>query len=136
MDGGVVVIIFWLLLSAGVGMLADSRGRSWFGFFLLAVFLSPLLGLIVVLVMRDEKKALEDARDRQLGEDRRMQELKTMAGAVAKTNIDPTPRPVAVPVAQRSVADELSKLASLRDSGVLTDAEFQAQKALLLKPAL
>jgi hypothetical protein len=135
MDGGAAVIIFWLLLSAGVGMLADSRGRSWFGFFLLAVFLSPLLGLIVVLVMRDEKKALEDARDRQLGEDRRMQELKTMAGTVVKAG-QVQPGAVVPPVAGRSVADELSKLAALRDSGVLTDVEFQAQKAVLLKPAV
>jgi uncharacterized membrane protein YdbT with pleckstrin-like domain len=32
-----------------------------------------------------------------------------------------------------SVADELSKLAELRDRGVLTDAEFQARKSKLLK---
>jgi hypothetical protein len=33
---------------------------------------------------------------------------------------------------QNSTADELAKLASLRDSGVLTSDEFQAQKRLLL----
>ena len=31
-----------------------------------------------------------------------------------------------------SVADELAKLAQLRDSGVLTEEEFAAQKARLL----
>lgn len=31
-------------------------------------------------------------------------------------------------VAQVSVADELAKLAQLRDSGVLSPAEFEAQK--------
>jgi hypothetical protein len=31
-----------------------------------------------------------------------------------------------------SVADELAKLAHLRDAGVLTDQEFAAQKAKLL----
>ncbi len=36
------------------------------------------------------------------------------------------------PKAGVSVADELEKLASLRDRGVLTEAEFQAQKAALL----
>jgi hypothetical protein len=30
------------------------------------------------------------------------------------------------------VADELAKLAALRDRGILTDAEFAAQKAKLL----
>jgi hypothetical protein len=31
-----------------------------------------------------------------------------------------------------SAADEIAKLASLKDSGAITDAEFQAQKAKLL----
>jgi hypothetical protein len=31
-----------------------------------------------------------------------------------------------------SVADELTKLAQLRDAGVLSQAEFEAQKAKLL----
>ena len=35
-------------------------------------------------------------------------------------------------VAVSSVADELTKLAELRDKGVLTDAEFDAQKDKLL----
>ena len=39
--------------------------------------------------------------------------------------------PVA-PAAQPSVADQLTKLADLKDRGVLTDAEFQTQKAKLL----
>jgi len=34
-----------------------------------------------------------------------------------------------------SLADELQKLASLRDSGVLTDSEFQSQKSRLLQGA-
>lgn len=36
------------------------------------------------------------------------------------------------PMATSSVADELMKLAQLRDAGVLTPAEFEAQKAKLL----
>jgi len=33
---------------------------------------------------------------------------------------------------QPDIADQLSKLADLRDRGVLTDAEFEAQKQKLL----
>jgi hypothetical protein len=41
--------------------------------------------------------------------------------------------PTAMPVSSTgSVADELGKLVALRDKGVLTDAEFAAQKAKLL----
>jgi hypothetical protein len=43
----------------------------------------------------------------------------------------PTP-PAPPPVGTASVADELRKLADLRDTGVLTDDEFAAQKARLL----
>jgi hypothetical protein len=36
------------------------------------------------------------------------------------------------PAATARVADQLTRLADLHDRGVLTDAEFQAQKAKLL----
>ena len=38
------------------------------------------------------------------------------------------------PVAPNDVTDQLRKLASLRDEGVLTEEEFAAQKAKLLGP--
>jgi hypothetical protein len=46
----------------------------------------------------------------------------------------PTPpsRPVPPQPPAKSVADELKKLAELREAGVLTEPEFQAQKAKLL----
>ena len=44
-------------------------------------------------------------------------------------NGNDSPFAAAVPV---SVADELAKLASLRDSGLLTNDQFEAQKAKLL----
>jgi hypothetical protein len=40
--------------------------------------------------------------------------------------------PVQTVIAGHSDADELSKLADLRDRGILTDAEFQAKKAQIL----
>jgi hypothetical protein len=40
--------------------------------------------------------------------------------------------PVAAAVPTSSPLDELAKLAGLRDQGVLTDAEFDAQKAKIL----
>jgi hypothetical protein len=39
---------------------------------------------------------------------------------------------IATPPAQASVADELEKLAALRERGILTDAEFESQKRALL----
>ncbi len=40
--------------------------------------------------------------------------------------------PGSPPVGAEPVADELRKLASLRDDGILTEAEFAAQKSRLL----
>jgi hypothetical protein len=42
---------FWLLFAAIVGIAASSRGRSGFGWFLLSILISPLLGLILVFVI-------------------------------------------------------------------------------------
>lgn len=49
-----------------------------------------------------------------------------LQGAPAASPPEPTTRPVS------SVAEELSKLAGLRDRGILTEAEFEVQKARLL----
>jgi hypothetical protein len=47
--------------------------------------------------------------------------------------LDPAPAAAAGTAPSSSVADELAKLAQLRDQGVLTEAEFAAQKARLLE---
>lgn len=44
-------ILFWLVFCVVVGVAASSRGRSGFGWFLLSAIISPLLGLILVLVI-------------------------------------------------------------------------------------
>jgi uncharacterized paraquat-inducible protein A len=48
-------LVFWLGCSVAIGILASNRGRSGFGWFLFSIFLSPLLGLIFVLVTRNLK---------------------------------------------------------------------------------
>lgn len=47
-------------------------------------------------------------------------------------NADPSPAPAPPQLDGRLIADELTKLAGLRDAGVLTDEEFDTQKARLL----
>jgi hypothetical protein len=44
----------------------------------------------------------------------------------------PQPVPVAAPAAAPDPIAQLKDLADLRDKGILTDAEFQAQKAKIL----
>jgi cell division protein FtsN len=55
------------------------------------------------------------------------------SGAVSHQPLLPMiPQKVAAAAAPSSVPEEIRKLAELRDSGILTEAEFQAKKAELL----
>jgi hypothetical protein len=47
----VELIVFWLLFSFVIGIIASSKGRSGFGWFLLSVLISPLLSFILVLAL-------------------------------------------------------------------------------------
>lgn len=63
-----LAIIFWITLAILVGVVAKSRGRDGIGwFFLGALLLSPLLGMLLVLCLPNLKKlALEQARHEEL----------------------------------------------------------------------
>lgn len=128
--------IMWLVFAIGVGLLANSRGRNGFGFFLLSVLLSPLVGLIVVLVIRDENVARENEQRQQREAEMRLAEVKALAAAASRGAADspaqaPAPQAAAA-AAPISVADELTKLSALRDKGLLTDEEFNHQRRVLL----
>jgi hypothetical protein len=63
-------------------------------------------------------------------------EAEQVKATLLKLMNQPAQSPQPVPTSGgsgQSVADELRKLAELRDAGVLTNAEFAAQKARLLK---
>jgi Short C-terminal domain/Phospholipase_D-nuclease N-terminal len=74
----------------------------------------PLIGVLVYLIARGQGMAKRDVKEAQAQDAELRDYVRDAAG----------PQP--------SVGDELGKLAALRDSGVLTDAEFAQQKARLL----
>lgn len=43
--------LFWLMFSVVVGVIASSRGRTGFGWFLLSMIISPLLGILLVALL-------------------------------------------------------------------------------------
>ena len=135
-------LVFWGLLAWGVAALANSRGRSGIGFFLLSFILSPLLGIIVVLIMTDLvaaeaaaslRRRDEESREKFRSEEheRQLESIKAIAAA-QKPQISSVP---ALTPVIGSIADEIRKLGQLRTDGMLTDAEFQSQKTLLLDSA-
>lgn len=123
-------VVVWFILALLVGWWASEWGRSGVGYFFLTFFGSPILGGIVLLIVGN-KRAREAAEESKRAEQRReherqLESLRVIAGTAAA-------KPAAgVPASTKSVADELQKLAALRERGLLTDAELAEQKRRLL----
>lgn len=55
-----ILVVSSLAFSALVGFVASSRGRSWENWFLISLFLSPLVGFVAVLAMGETREARLD----------------------------------------------------------------------------
>jgi hypothetical protein len=53
------VIVFWLLCGAASAMVANSKGRDAFGWFLIGALFGPI-GLVIALVAGKNEKVIED----------------------------------------------------------------------------
>ena len=82
-------------------------------FWTIFVIVLPILGVLVYVVARGKGMAERDVRDYKAAEAATQSYIREAAGST-------------------SSADEIAKLAALRDSGVLTSEEFESQKAVLL----
>ena len=51
--------LFWFIFSILCGVYANSKGRSGIGFFFLSLLLSPLIGFIVALIVKENTKTVE-----------------------------------------------------------------------------
>jgi type VI protein secretion system component VasK len=113
------LFIAWLFLL--FTLFADIfRSRDMGGWakalWVLFIIILPILGSLVYLIVRGRsmhERAAEDYQEREKAFRSYVQEAAGSAGGA-------------------SVADELSKLSALRDSGALTAEEFEAQKSKLL----
>ena len=108
-------IWIWLLISL-FGDIFRSKDLSGGAKALWTIFIIilPFLGVLVYLIVRGnsmQERALQDAANRESQFRGYVQSVATTGGGAA---------------------DELAKLADLRDKGVISDAEFQAAKAKAL----
>lgn len=46
------LFIFWIVLSAVAGIIANSRGQSWAKYFFIALLLSPIIGIVAAIVAK------------------------------------------------------------------------------------
>ncbi len=102
----IIIAWLWFLVSLMTDVL---RSRDLSGvvkaLWMLFLLFVPFIAAVVYLIARGDSM-----------NERRMQEFANQAGAAVRP----------------STADEISKLAALRDSGALTDEEFAAQKSRVL----
>jgi hypothetical protein len=55
------IVLGWFVGAVVVGIIAAGKGRSFFGAFLVSLFFSPLIGLVVVLVSKSGAALSEEA---------------------------------------------------------------------------
>jgi len=108
------VIWFWILITIIIDIFRSHDLSGWAKalWFVFILFL-PLIGVLVYLITRGGKM-----HERQLRQAHRQEEqLRSYVQEVAGS---------------QSSADQLAKLADLRDRGVITAAEFDREKAKIL----
>jgi hypothetical protein len=109
------IIFFWLLIAV-FGDIFRSHDLSGVGkaIWSILIILLPYIGIFAYLIVRGGKMHVRAAQQQQAAEAAFTSYVQQAAGTSAST------------------ADELQKLAALRDQGVINAAEFETQKAKLL----
>ena len=110
------VIWIWLLITVFIDVFRSHDMGGWAkALWVIFIIVLPFLGVFVYLIARGGKmheRAAQQAAQQQKAFD---EYVKQAAGSASDTT-----------------ADQLSKLADLKSQGVLTDAEFEAQKSKIL----
>ncbi len=111
----IFLMVAWIWVIIGVigdVFTSDDLSGAAKGVWVLLVIVVPWLGVLAYLIARGD-----GMRQRR---------------SQAVSNMEEAQRAYIQNIAGASSADELTKLAKLKDDGVLTDAEFDAQKAKIL----
>jgi hypothetical protein len=110
------VIWIWLLITVFVDIFRSHDMGGWAkALWVIFVIILPFLGVFVYLIARGGKMHERAARDATQQQQEFDEYVRQAAGTPGN-----------------STADQLSKLADLKSQGVITDAEFDAQKSKLL----
>ena len=110
------IIWIWLLITVFIDIFRSHDMGGWAkALWVIFIIILPFLGVLVYLIARGGKmheRAAQEAAQQQKAFD---QYVRQAAGTPGATS-----------------ADQLSKLADLKSQGVLSDDEFEAQKAKIL----
>ena len=107
------VIWFWILITIFIDLFRSHDLNGWVkALWFIFILFFPLIGVLVYLIARGGKMHEHAARDAQAQE----QQFRRYVQETAS----------------QSPADQLAKLADLRDRGVITAEEFDREKAKIL----
>ena len=105
------ILLGWILFSIIVGFIGSGRSIGFAGAFFLSLFLSPLIGLIITFCSAD--------KDQQKYQQQLLQAQKKQAETLQNMQVKQK---------TGSIADELVQLQRLKETGGLTEAEYQKAK--------
>jgi hypothetical protein len=108
------VVWIWVLISVLIDVFRNAISGWMKALWVLFIVFLPILGVLIYLIVYGgdmSQRQMDRATEAQEAQDEYFRD-----------------------VAGSSQADEVAKLASLRDQGVLSEDEYQAQKAKLLAP--
>jgi len=108
------VIWFWILITIIIDIFRSHDLSGWAkALWFVFILFFPLIGVLVYLIARGGKMHEHQVRQAQLQEEQLRSYVQQAAGS-------------------QSSADQLAKLADLRDRGVITAEEFDREKAKIL----
>jgi hypothetical protein len=112
----IFIIWLWLLFMVFIDIFRSHDLHGWAkALWVIGIIIMPYLGVLVYLIFRGSGMHERAAQQAALQQKSFDQYVKQTAGTPGSTT-----------------ADQLSKLAELKTKGVLTDAEFEAEKSKLL----
>ena len=108
------IVWIWLLITIFIDIFRSDDLSGWAkALWVIFVIILPLLGVLVYIIARGN--SMQERAMKQAAQQERMARAYIQEASGGSSS-----------------ADEIEKLAKLRDQGVLTDEEFSAQKAKLL----
>ena len=108
------IIWLWILITILIDLFRSHDLSGWAkALWFIFLFLFPVIGVLVYIIARGGKMHEHAARDAQVQEQQFRRYVQDAAGT-------------------ESSADQLTKLADLRDRGVITPEEFEREKAKIL----
>jgi hypothetical protein len=108
-----LIMFIWLFIAIVSDLFRDHELSGWAkAIWVVGLIVFPLLGSLVYLIVRGEGMAKRSAAQQRMAQ----QELDSYIRTTAATS-------------GSGPVDDLSRLADLRNSGVISDAEFETMKA-------